>query len=162
MAARLLRFAAGFALALLAACTTVGPDYRRAPGAAINKASATGSFRNGSGPEFSDAPVPGDWWRLYDSAVLDRLITEALAANTDLRAAAANIARAHAGLSYANANAGPSTGVTAGVARGRSSAEEVGRPGKALPDTSTHSLGLSVSYQVDLFGQISRTIESAQ
>ena len=162
MLARLIRCATGFALALLAACSTVGPDYSRAPDAAINKASAAGPFRGGSGPEFVDAPVPGDWWRLYDSAVLDGLIADALAANTDLRAAAANIARAQAGLSYATANAGPSTGVQAGAAYARSSAEEAGRPGKALPDAKVYSLGLSVSYQVDLVGQISRTIESAQ
>ena len=159
---RILRAFLALLAALLAACTTVGPDYHRAPGAAVNKPAAAGAFRSGTGPEFSDAPVPGAWWRLYDNPVLDRLIADALAANTDLRAAEANIARAQAGLSYATANAGPSTGVTASVARARSSAEEAGHPGKPLPDASVYSLGFSVSYQVDLFGQIRRTIESAQ
>jgi len=32
-----------------------------------------------------------DWWKLYDDPRLDALIAQALAANTDLRAAAANL-----------------------------------------------------------------------
>ena len=40
-----------------------------------------------------DAP-PEDWWRLYADPRLDELVAEALAANTDLRLAAANLAQA--------------------------------------------------------------------
>src|SRR3546814_3316218 len=39
---------------------------------------------------------PPRWWRLYDDPRLDALVERALAANTDLRVAAANLERARA------------------------------------------------------------------
>ena len=149
-------------VAALAGCMTVGPDYRRPRGAAVDQPSAAGPFLEASEAAFTDAPVPGDWWRLYDSPVLDELVHDALAANTDLRVAAANIARAQAGVDFANANSGPSTSLQAGSAYGRQSAEEVLRPGKSLPNAKVYNIGASVGYQVDLFGQIARTVESAR
>ncbi|MES1265221.1 MAG: TolC family protein, partial [Variovorax sp.] len=94
--------------------------------------------------------------------MLDGLVHEALAANTDLRAAAGNIERALAGLDYADAARNPTTSLLATTSYGRRSAEEELRPGKALPNNAVYGLGASVSYQVDLLGQIKRTIESAQ
>jgi NodT family efflux transporter outer membrane factor (OMF) lipoprotein len=146
---------------VLAACANV-TDHRAPAGSAISNPSAAGKFQGSSRPEFVDAPVPGDWWRLYDSQELNGLIADALAANTDLRIASANLARAQAGLEYANANSGPSTSLQAGTAFSRPSAEEALHPGKPLPEHTGYSLGASVSYQVDLFGQVARTIEAAQ
>jgi NodT family efflux transporter outer membrane factor (OMF) lipoprotein len=52
--------------------------------------------------------------------------------------------------------------VEAGTGYGRPSAEEQLIPGgRALPNSGTYGLGISVSYQLDLFGQISRAVESA-
>ncbi|HSV45926.1 MAG TPA: efflux transporter outer membrane subunit, partial [Ramlibacter sp.] len=156
---RLLMFAMA---ALLAACAAVGPNYERPADAAINGKSANGAWLGGSEAAFVREPVPGDWWRLYESPALDSLVQQALAANTDLRVAAGNIERALAGQDYADAGRRPSTSVQAGTAYGRRSAEEELRPGKPLPSKVTYGLGVGVSYQVDLFGQIARTIEAAQ
>ena len=49
-----------------------------------------------------------------------------------------------------------------GVAYARPSAEEVLHPGKPLPNETVYSAGFSIAYQVDLFGQIRRAVESAQ
>ena len=65
------------------------------------------------------APVQGDWWRLYDDPVLDGLIADALAANTDVRVAVARLARARAALSEVKVDRLPQGGVSAGVTRGR-------------------------------------------
>lgn len=148
--------------ALLAACAAVGPNYERPADAAINGKSANGPFLGGAEAAFVREPVPGDWWRLYESPTLDGLVREALAANTDLRVAAGNIERALAGQDYADAGRRPSTSLLATTSYGRRSAEEELRPGNPLPSKLTYGLGASVSYQVDLFGQIARTIESAQ
>jgi GNAT superfamily N-acetyltransferase len=43
---------------------------------------------------FVQEPVPDDWWHLYDDERLDALVHQALAANTDLRVAAANLEKA--------------------------------------------------------------------
>ena len=68
----------------LAACA-VGPDYK-APQSASAPA-ATGAFVSANSPAVSLAPVAADWWRLYDDPVLDGLVADALANNTDVRVA---------------------------------------------------------------------------
>jgi multidrug efflux system outer membrane protein len=148
--------------AALAACAAVGPNYERPADSVASSKAANGPFLGGSEAAFEREPVPGDWWRLYESPTLDKLVQEALAANTDLRAAAGNIERALAGQDYADAARNPTTNLQATTSYGRRSAEEELRPGKPLANNFVYGLGASVSYQVDLFGQISRTIESAR
>ncbi len=78
----------------LAACTTA-PDYV----APIATPSAAGAFVGANTPGVSATlPVERDWWRLYRDPVLDRLVQDALAANTDIRVAVARLARARASL----------------------------------------------------------------
>src|SRR3546814_4486500 len=88
----------------LAACA-VGPDYK-APQSASAPA-ATGPFVSANSPAVSLDPVAADWWRLYDDPVLDGLVADALASNTDVRVAVANIARARASLRGARADRPP-------------------------------------------------------
>ena len=146
----------------LCACAAVGPDYHRPAEASINKPGANGAFVSGDEATYSTAPIVGDWWRLYHDPALNALVQQALIANTDLRVAAANIARAQAGVDLANADRYPSSTVEAGASYGRPSAEEQLIPGgRPLPDEATYDAGLSISYQLDLFGQISRALESA-
>ncbi len=59
------------------------------------------------------------WWRLYNDPVLDQLVTDALAANTDVRVAVARIARARAALRGAPRRSAPQAGVSAGANYGR-------------------------------------------
>src|ERR1700722_19344315 len=83
-------------LAVLAGCT-VGPDYKLPDEALVNGAGEKGPFAGAKGQSaLAIAPVPDDWWKLYDDARLDALIRSAIAANTDLRAAAANLERSRA------------------------------------------------------------------
>ena len=80
----------------LAACAAVGPNYH-VPDAAVVKAPAAQAPFIGSAPGIAEnAPLPDRWWHLYNDPVLDDLETQALAANTDLRVAAANLEHAHA------------------------------------------------------------------
>ena len=91
------------AVALLAsACMSVP-----APPPTIAPSSATGEFARL--PVASIAPVPDDWWRLYDDPVLDGLVRSALAANADLRVAYANLDGARAALRQARATRLPQT-----------------------------------------------------
>ena len=148
-------------LVALAACSAVGPDYRRPADAAAAGKSANGPFLSGSEAAFVQEPVPGSWWRLYESPELDQLVQDALSANTDLRVAVANISRANAGVDYADAAFRPATTVQAGTSYARRSAEEELRPGKPLANNFVYGAGVGVSYQLDLFGQISRAVEAA-
>jgi outer membrane protein TolC len=80
------RFAPIAALAVAGCMTAPLPPPTIAP------ESATGAFA--TLPTASIAPVPDDWWRLYDDPALERLVQASLAANADLRVAYANLAGA--------------------------------------------------------------------
>jgi len=139
------------ALALaLAACST-GPEYVRP---AMIPAAA-GPFVAANSPAVQPlAPVPDNWWRLYDDPVLDGLIADALAHNTDVRAAVARLARARAALREVKVDRLPQGGVSAGAIRGRD-------PGDSNATTSFDA-GLQVAYEVDLFGRVSRSVEAGR
>ena len=140
----------------LAGCA-VGPDYV----APIPPPQATtGPFISAEAGVVTPTPVPDDWWRMYNDPVLDGLVADALAANTDIRQATARIARARAGLRGARSDRLPQTGLSAGGNYGRVSASEV--PAGADRDGAVFDAGLSVSYEVDLFGRVGRSVEAAR
>ncbi|WP_295326978.1 TolC family protein [uncultured Sphingopyxis sp.] len=141
----------------LAACAA-GPDYK-APQSASAPA-ATGSFVSANSPAISLAPVEADWWRLYDDPVLDGLVADALANNSDVRVAVANIAKARAALRGARSDRLPQTQIGAGADYGRSPAGQR-LPGAPREDW-TVDVGANVSYEVDLFGRVSRSVEAAR
>ncbi|HEX6704128.1 MAG TPA: TolC family protein [Albitalea sp.] len=154
---------AAVAAALLAGCGGLIPPRAPLPAtAAINKPTAQGAFIGADNPHVAQEPVPDDWWRLYDSRPLDALVQQALAANTDLRVAAANLHKAQSALDLASAAREPSTTLSASPSFGRRSAQEELHPGKPFPSKFVYGAGFSVSYQADLFGQIQRSIDAAQ
>jgi NodT family efflux transporter outer membrane factor (OMF) lipoprotein len=144
------------------ATTAVPPPAPLPEAAAVNKPTAQGTFIGANTPYVAQEPVPDDWWRLYDSRTLDGLVHQALAANTDLRVAAANLHKAEAALDLASAAREPSTSISANPSFGRRSAQEDLHPGKPFPSKFVYGAGFGVSYQVDLFGQIQRSIDAAQ
>ena len=139
----------------LAACAT-GPDYV-APHPSV---AASGPFLSTAPAITTPAPVEGNWWQLYRDPVLDKLIADALAANTDIRVAVANLAKARASLREVRTDRLPDIGTSASGQYGRASASEV-LPG-APREGWTVDAGLNVSYEVDLFGRVSRGIEAAR
>ena len=155
-----LRHTAVAALLLCAAACTVGPNYEVPKDAAINNPNAAGSLTTASGKEVSDADVPPNWWRLYDDDTLNQLVQDALRSNTDLRVAAANIARASFATDAAQAAGGFSGKTGAAVLRAQESGEAYLLTEK-VPVVTEGDFGISVSYQFDLFGLIRRGVEAA-
>jgi NodT family efflux transporter outer membrane factor (OMF) lipoprotein len=141
---------AGAGALALAACTTVGPDFR----SPTPTAPAQTGFVGTASPAFTGNEPPGRWWSLFANPLLDRLIEEALTANTDLRVAAANLARARAVLRETRAGQLPTTSVSAGAAYGDT------------PETSgagpIFDAGLDIGYQLDLFGRLRRATEAGR
>jgi outer membrane protein, multidrug efflux system len=89
--------AASLCASLLASAgCTVGPDYHVPAQALVNAPSARGGLDAARGRTISPEAPPSDWWRLYQDPVLDRLVQQALAGNTDLRVAEANLERSRA------------------------------------------------------------------
>lgn len=148
---------------LLAGCSSVIPPRAPLPAdAAVNKPALQGAFIGMNSAFVASESVPGDWWRLYESPALDELVPLALAANTDLRVAGANLQKAQAALDLAGAAKTPSTTISASPVFSRRSAQEELHPGTPFPSKFVYGAGFSVSYQLDLFGQIQRSIDAAQ
>lgn len=143
-------------LALALAGCVAGPDYHVPKHAMANAPQAKGAFASGHEPVFAQAPLPAHWWRLYDDARLDSYVTEALAANRDLRAADANLKRASFIVREAEAGRTVQTALSgsAGVARAQGSRE-------GLPGSAVYALGGDIAYPLDLAGGIRRGIEAA-
>lgn len=147
--------AAFLAGASLAACAA-GPDYV----APVPSAPTQGEFIGTARSDAVTAQAPeGDWWRLYDDPVLDRLVEDALAANTDVRVAVARIERARASLRGARSDRLPSTSIGAGATYGRVPAAQT-LPGLDR-ERRTVDGGIEIAYELDLFGRVSRGVEAA-
>lgn len=150
-------------LALLLAATTMltacaaGPDYHRPQTAA----SAAKPFIGAANPAV-DATAKADdqWWHLYNDPVLNGLIADALAANTDLRVAVAHLERARANLRGAKSDRLPQTSISASTNYQRVPGYEV-FPGTKREEWSLDT-GLNVSYEVDLFGRVKRSVQAAR
>ncbi len=143
----------------LAACTA-GPDYAPPSTASYVRSDAKEFAATRQEAVVSVAPVPQDWWRLYDDPRLDELVRRAIEANTSLRAAAANLERSHALLAAAKTMREPSVALNGGVQRTQLAGEVYLQP-VAPPISWDFLTGITVGYDLDLFGRIKRGIEAA-
>jgi NodT family efflux transporter outer membrane factor (OMF) lipoprotein len=124
-----------------------------------------------SGPMLSGGPLPVKWWEMFQDPVLDRLIQDAFTYNTDIRQAAGNLRRARGFLSEARAGRLPSTDLSAGYTRERVGADSLGASSTGLStgagggpshvDFNYYQAGFDASYEVDIFGRVTRSIQAA-
>jgi len=154
---RLLVLLAG--VALLGGCA-VGPRYSPPPPPAGAQAPLTSL----NGQVESTAEPQDDWWRLYDDPRLDQFLGEAFAANADLRAAQANLSAARAVLLAARAGNYPATGAEVAAIYGRDpTTDEILEVVGAKPQTIwLFDDVFDVSYELDLFGRVRRSIEASK
>jgi NodT family efflux transporter outer membrane factor (OMF) lipoprotein len=147
------------AAAALASCT-VGPNKHPPP----LGDDAQGPLASLTTTAESAGPSPDNWWHLYHDEKLDQFLVEAFAANTDLKAAEANLSAARAILEGVKSERYPGTKAEAGGIYGRdpTTDEILGIVGHAPENTWIFDALLDVSYEIDLFGQVRRSIEAAR
>ncbi|NIM42950.1 MAG: efflux transporter outer membrane subunit [Hydrogenophaga sp.] len=104
----------------------------------------------------AEAQSRGTWWKAFNDPVLDELIERAGAGNTDIQQSAARLAQARALLRGAQADRAPQIGAGASANRG-AGADTANGP---TPATLLQA-GLNLSYEVDLFGRLSRAQDAA-
>jgi NodT family efflux transporter outer membrane factor (OMF) lipoprotein len=107
--------------------------------------------------------LPRDsWWALYGNAEIDELEQRLVAGNPTLAAALANYAGARALADQAHAGLFPTLGLSAGAERDR---ESIHAPLRG-PTTPTYydanTVGGSVSYELDLCGQIRNEVAAGE
>jgi len=120
-----------------------------APSPTIAPPSATADFARL--PVASIAPVPDDWWRLYDDPVLDGLVRSALTANADLRVAYANLDGARGAFRQAQAARLPQTTIESALGVDN----PAGQPSASgnVP-TTDYDIAATASWDLDLFGRL--------
>lgn len=130
-------------LSLLAACA--GAPARQPETPALGA-----DFANKPAGSQSEGEPVAQFWRGFGDAQLDALIEQALAANHDLRLAAANLQEARALARFADAQQLPRVGLAAGAARVRAQNDQ-GQP----QTRNAYALGFDVAWEADLFGRLS-------
>lgn len=91
------------------------------------------------------------WWQAWNDPQLSALIDQALAANPDLQAARATLARSRALRDVAAAGLSPQLGSSAGSSRSRSGGQT----------SNSHSLGLDASWEPDFSGAGAAAVAAA-
>jgi multidrug efflux system outer membrane protein len=108
-------------------------------------------------PEGDAAQIRDDWWRSFGSAQLDRWIEQNLDSSPDVRIASERVNQARLALTSAGAARFPSVSASASSSRSRSDGQ-----GIAPSDRESTSAGLSVAYEVDLWGRIAADVRGAR
>ena len=157
------------ATVLLAACT-VGPDFVR-PDVPTPERFAQAGTDGQEAASSVDAPVQNgsfelvtdnEFWRGFNDPLLTRLVEEALAANHDLRIGLANYDRANALLRGAKFDYFPTITATGEASDGRASADQAPGVSRADRDAESYSVGAQVSWELDLFGRVRRSVEASR
>lgn len=142
-----------------AALPAVGPDYVRptVETPAAFRDADLGAWKTAAP---ADTTLRGDWWKLFADPALDVLETRALAANQDLRAAAARVEQARAAAGLARSSYWPQVSVEPSLGRERTSTTTDNVAPHA--QTTTYRAPLAASWELDLFGRVRRLTEGAR
>lgn len=113
-------------------------------------------------PRFAEAPagldaLQPDWWNSFAAPELAALVEQALAGSSDLAIAAERVRQAELAVRIAGASLFPS------LSGGASTAERYIDPsGTGGASARSSGVSLSASYEVDLWGRLAATVDSAQ
>lgn len=144
------------AMMVLAGCA-VGPDY--APPTTRMPDRWNQDLVRGVSDGSADMRT---WWALLSDPVLDGLIAQATRGNLDVKQAVSRLLEARARVGLAAGEELPSVEAQGDLERGRLSEGVQEELGSSRQRTSTlYQLGLDASWEIDLWGRISRDVESA-
>ncbi len=152
------------ALALLltsssAAGLEVGPDYH-APANAVPAAYKSAELGHWKAGAPLDNVPKGRWWEVFGDARLNQLEAQAEQANGNLKAAVARVDQARATARIARADLLPSLDFVPSFNRQRYSPNQ--EPAFGALTANTWATPLDLSYEVDLWGRVRRSFESAR
>jgi outer membrane protein, multidrug efflux system len=154
--------AIGLALVMSLSACALGPRYERpvAPVPSQFKESGTTATQVSAIPPIAYT----DWWRVFDDPVLDRLEQEAVAANQDIRVAMARVDQAEAAARYSHSFLSPTVSLGASASRTREAQNRPnnGNTGGRAATYNDFQLPLFFSYELDAWGRVRRSLESAR
>ena len=145
-------------LLLLVSCA-VGPDYKKP-----NASDITPSDWRWKTAAPKDAVPKGEWWKVFADATLSRLEKGALADSQSLAAAVARVDEARAAARVSWSQIFPQVGLDPSFERQRTSGNLPTPIPIPIPSANvdTFSVPFDMSYEVDVWGRIRRSIEAAR
>jgi NodT family efflux transporter outer membrane factor (OMF) lipoprotein len=161
-----LRLYPALVLLLLVGCM-VGPKYQKPP------VPVTPTFKEPPPDSFKEsdqwktahpdaAALRGNWWEIFGDAQLNALEEQVTVSNQDLKMAEARFRQARTMVRYNRAAEFPTIGVGPNIQSLRYSPNEPYFPADAGTSAKGEfTLPFDVSYEVDLWGRIRRTVTSA-
>ena len=158
---------ASTATMLLAGCA-VGPDFKKPAAPDVTRytdtelPSKTASAKglDGAAQSFAVSKnVPEQWWTLFGSESLNKLVEQALANNPDLKAAYASLRIAQENYYAARGDLLPSVDANFSPTRQKFNPAAFGEQGAPSSIFTLYNASVSVSYGIDIFGQARRAIE---
>ena len=137
---------------------TIGPDYKQQSNSvpANYKSADLGAWKEGKP---LDNLAKGNWWEIFGDTNLNALETQALQANQQLKAAVARVDQARSTARVARSQLLPSLALDPNYTRQRYSPNA--NPSFGNVTANSFSTPLDLSYEVDLWGRVRRSFESA-
>jgi NodT family efflux transporter outer membrane factor (OMF) lipoprotein len=163
-----LRSTSLLAVALFLSACAVGPDFERpeapsvknyAPGTPLKTTAGADGVGGAEQKLIEGKDIPGEWWELFHSEPLNKLVRQAFVANPDLQAAQATLNQAQDSFYAGLGSFLPSVNGTGSVTRQKTS----GATTSTKTQGSIYNLynaSIGVSYTFDLFGGTRRTVEA--
>lgn len=141
------------ALVSLASCS-VGPDYKKPE--AVDVIPTDYRWKKA---EPRDEQPKGDWWQVFHDEDLNKLVQQAIDHNQELKQAVARVEESRSKARVSESDFFPQANSQPTAIRARSPAlGGVLNPGT----TDLFAMPLDLSYEVDLWGRVRRSFESAQ
>lgn len=155
------------AAALVLSGCMVGPKYTKptVPLAPEYKEMKTDAYKEGNwrSAQPADTALKGDWWTIFNDPQLNELEPQIAVSNQTLKAAAARLVEARAQIRYNHSFLFPTIGASPSAIGERFSDQ---RPYVATSSSNTSvadlQLPLDLSYEVDLWGRIRRTVNASK
>ncbi|MFJ2544987.1 efflux transporter outer membrane subunit [Pseudomonas sp. NPDC087612] len=139
----------------LAACA-VGPDYKAPDTAAAQLSAANEPSAKAT---FDRSRFESIWWKQFDDPVLNKLVSQSLDGNRELRVAFARLKAARAIRDDVSNDALPTVTSRASADLGKGQV-----PGQTEDrvNSERYDLGLDMAWELDLFGRIQRQLEASE
>ena len=156
---------------LLVSGCMLGPDFHT-PGApnvkgytlkALPVRTASANVAGGEAQRFlRGRDIPAQWWALFHSEPLNRLVKRAIKSNPTLQAAQASLRQAQENVYAGEGVFFPSIDANMSAKQQKISGSQFGRPGGSGFKYSLYFASVKVSYPLDFFGGARRQVESLE
>lgn len=167
MKTRFIPIPLGLMSLLLAGCM-VGPKYVKptVPMAPEFKEQPPDSFKESSGwkpAQPGDQTIRGNWWEIFGDPQLNALEDQLTSSNQNLKVAEDRLRQARAMIRFNRASLAPTISTSPSIASERYSENQPYFPAsQASNGTGAFSLPFDLSYEVDLWGRVRRTVSASR